>query len=245
MVSVIVLMVSPPWGQSWRLAALSLLTINLSDQVVMLYFLHTELSMNLLEYSICNRPSAWPAGRGLLIQSRSRCWRQIRGSAGPFAPWAINSDSLFVKLCLKLILIYIYKSKKSTSIGSKSDYCLPLSLTHWLTHSCLVDLIDVTLDFEDANSKLLDVFKVADVDAEDMLTTVCLRFWSISLVEILKWNFGRDSETEFQSTCDLKAVTLVRALTPWVRVPLSMFYSQLQRPHDEYFAQLFWTQECQ
>jgi len=28
MVSVIVLMVSPPWGQSWRLAALSLLTIN-------------------------------------------------------------------------------------------------------------------------------------------------------------------------------------------------------------------------
>ena len=50
MVSVIVLMVSPPWGQSWRLAALSLLTINLSDQMIMLYFLRTELSMNLLEY---------------------------------------------------------------------------------------------------------------------------------------------------------------------------------------------------
>ena len=76
------------------------------DQVVMLYFLHTELSMNLLEYSICNRPSAWPAGRGLLIQSRSRCLQQIRGSAEPFAPWAIKSDTLFVKLCLKLILMY-------------------------------------------------------------------------------------------------------------------------------------------
>ena len=40
----------------------------------------------------------------------------------------------------------------------------------------LLDLIDVTLALEDANSKLLDVFKVADVDAEDMLTTVCTRF---------------------------------------------------------------------
>ena len=136
MVSVIVLMVSPPWGQSWRLAALSLLTINLSDQVVMLYFLHTELSMNLLEYyfqqtkclacwlrniigilleySICNRPSAWPAGRGLLIQSRSHCWRQIRGSAGPFAPWTIKSDTLFVKLIL------IYRNPKNPLLSDPS-----------------------------------------------------------------------------------------------------------------------------
>ena len=74
MVSVIVLMVSPPWGQSWRLAALSLLTINLSDQMIMLYFLRTELSMNLLECSIFNRPSAWPTG----------CWsRNIIGISFP------------------------------------------------------------------------------------------------------------------------------------------------------------------
>ena len=37
---------------------------------------------------------------------------------------------------------------------------------HWLTNSCLVNLIDVTLACEDANSKLVEVAIVADVDAE-------------------------------------------------------------------------------
>ena len=48
------------------------------------------------------------------------------------------------------------------------------SLTHSLTDSCLVNLIDVTLACEDANSKLVvvvniasEVVTVADVDAED------------------------------------------------------------------------------
>ena len=34
----------------------------------------------------------------------------------------------------------------------KTDHCLPLSVTHWLTHSWLVDLIDATLACKDANS---------------------------------------------------------------------------------------------
>ena len=33
-------------------------------------------------------------------------------------------------------------------------------VTNSLTHSCLVNLIDVTLAFEDANSKLVDVVTV-------------------------------------------------------------------------------------
>ena len=41
------------------------------------------------------------------------------------------------------------------------------SLTHSLTHSCLVKLIGVTLACEDANSKLVEVVTVADVDAEN------------------------------------------------------------------------------
>ena len=53
-------------------------------------------------------------------------------------------------------------------IGPESDHCLPLSLTHsltdWLTDSCLVNLIDVALACEDANSKLVDVVTVADED---------------------------------------------------------------------------------
>ena len=47
--------------------------------------------------------------------------------------------------------------------------CLSLtdSLTDSLTNCCLVNLIDATLACEDANSKLVDVVTVADVDAED------------------------------------------------------------------------------
>jgi len=36
-----------------------------------------------------------------------------------------------------------------------------------MTHCRLVNLIDVTLACEDAHSKLVEVFTVADVDAED------------------------------------------------------------------------------
>ena len=52
-------------------------------------------------------------------------------------------------------------------IGPESDHWLCLSLTNSLTDSCLVNLIDVTLTCEDANSKLVEVVTVADVDAED------------------------------------------------------------------------------
>ena len=46
----------------------------------------------------------------------------------------------------------------------------------------------MTLAFEDANSKLLDVVNVADVEAEERVDD--------SLVEILKLRFGRDFEAE-------------------------------------------------
>ena len=42
----------------------------------------------------------------------------------------------------------------------------------------------MTLAFEEANSKLLDVVSVADVDADECVDN--------SLVEILKLKFGRD-----------------------------------------------------
>ena len=74
-----------------------------------------------------------------------------------------------------------------------SDHWLTLSLlTNWLTDSCLVDLTDVTLALEDANSKLFDVVSVADdVDTEERVDD--------SLVEILKLRLGRDFEPEFWS----------------------------------------------
>ena len=51
-----------------------------------------------------------------------------------------------------------------------------------LTNCCLVDLIEVTLAFEDANSKLVDVATVAD---EDLVGS--------NLLQISKLRFGKKS----------------------------------------------------
>ena len=48
------------------------------------------------------------------------------------------------------------------------------SLTHWLPNSRLVNLIDVTLAYEDTNLKLVEVVTVADVDAEDHVGNILL-----------------------------------------------------------------------
>ena len=55
-------------------------------------------------------------------------------------------------------------------------------VTHSLTDSCLVNLIDVTLAIEDANSKLVKVVTVTHVDDEKRADN--------SLVQIWKVNFG-------------------------------------------------------
>ena len=49
-------------------------------------------------------------------------------------------------------------------------------VTNSVTHSCLEDLIDVTLACEDAYSKLDEVVTVGDVSDENQLETVCCRF---------------------------------------------------------------------
>ena len=57
------------------------------------------------------------------------------------------------------------KSVGMIFIGPESDHWLPLSLTN----SCLVDFIDVTMACEDANSKLVEVVTVVDVDARKLV----------------------------------------------------------------------------
>ena len=61
----------------------------------------------------------------------------------------------------------IIQRSDSVFIGPESDHWLCLSLTNYLTDSCLGNLIDVTLACEDANLKLVEVVSVTDVDAED------------------------------------------------------------------------------
>ena len=53
------------------------------------------------------------------------------------------------------------------------------SLPNSLTHSCLVNLIDVTLAFEDDNSKLVEVVTVADVDDEKRFYDSCMQIWQL------------------------------------------------------------------
>ena len=44
-----------------------------------------------------------------------------------------------------------------------------------VTNSCLVDLVDVSLGCEDANSNLLDVITVIDIDDEDHVSKSLLQ----------------------------------------------------------------------
>ena len=64
------------------------------------------------------------------------------------------------------------------------------SLTDYLNHSCLANLIDVTLAREDANSKLVEVFTVGDDHAEDNVGN--------SLLQILELTFGPKAELLFR-----------------------------------------------
>ena len=52
-------------------------------------------------------------------------------------------------------------------------------LTHSLTNCCLVDFIDVTLACEDANSKLVEVVTIDDVDDEDRVGNNLLQIWTL------------------------------------------------------------------
>ena len=51
-----------------------------------------------------------------------------------------------------------------------------------MAHSCLVDLIDVTLAYEDANSKLVEVVTGADVDDVVRVGNSLLQIWKLRFV---------------------------------------------------------------
>ena len=53
------------------------------------------------------------------------------------------------------------------------------SLTHSLTDSCLVNLIDVTLACEDGDSKFVEIITVADVSDENRVGNSLLQIWKL------------------------------------------------------------------
>ena len=88
---------------------------------------------------------------------------------------------------LSFIVLYCFKNDQHSICQHESNHCLPLSLyPDSLTKSCLVDLIDPTLVCEDANSKLIEVVTVVDVDAEERV--------GYSLSQIWKLRFGHKAQ---------------------------------------------------
>ena len=83
-----------------------------------------------------------------------------------------------------------FLSDRGRSLATLVSDSLTAKLTNWLTHSFLVDLTEVTLAFEDANSKLLDVVSVADFDTKECVDE--------RLVYISKLMFDRDFEPKCQ-----------------------------------------------
>ena len=59
---------------------------------------------------------------------------------------------------------------------------LPLSLNHSSLErlTCLVDLIYLTVAFENAKSKFVEVVTVADVDTEDNVGNSLLQIWELT-----------------------------------------------------------------
>ena len=99
------------------------------------------------------------------------CLHQSLGSPKTWSSKLLTTWYLENRVVLQWQLYFARLSWKrvnqlmSIFIGPESDHWQCLSLTDWLTDSCLVDFIDVTLACEDANSKLVDAVTVADDDS--------------------------------------------------------------------------------
>ena len=105
------------------------------------------------------------------------------------APLRLGCGKLCCKYCqfLQFINNCCYRTRVRSLAMLVSD-----SLTHSLTNCCLVNLIDVTLRCEDANSKLVEVVTIADVGNSLLIWELTLghkakllfRLWAQGLVKI-------------------------------------------------------------
>ena len=89
-------------------------------------------------------------------------------------------------------------------------------VSNWLTNSLtkcrLVNLIDVTLAYEDANSKLVEVVTVANVGDEDRVGNSLLHTWELRLGNKAKLLFrlwAQGFEVEVQARIEAGGTTLV------------------------------------
>ena len=136
-------------------------------------------------------PSGWPRS---CVPSSRRTWHPRQVS------WGIMFKETFDETTIWNRGIQDLLSDPSPIIGNACQ---------WLTDCCLVNLIDVTLACEDANSNLLRLLLFLMLMLRIMLATICYRFgsWRLvlklnffrlraqGLVKILKLKFRQDFET--------------------------------------------------
>ena len=104
----------------------------------------------------------------------------IQWANSSFFQW--NFSNAAVTSLLRHLLIFIRPES--------NHCCLPLSLTDSPTHSiCLVDLIEVTLTFEDSNPKLVEIVTVADVDVQKRVEDSLMQLWKLKFGHKVKFLF--------------------------------------------------------
>ena len=73
-------------------------------------------------------------------------------------------------------------------------------VTNSLTHSCLVNFIDVTLACEDGNSKLVEVVTVAHVDDEKRVDNSLVQIWRVKFAHKVKF-YDQTSASKSATNC--------------------------------------------
>ena len=84
-------------------------------------------------------------------------------------------------------------AKLRGTVAQSSEFLfrsLAILVTHSLTKSCLLNLIDVTLACGDGNSKLVEVVTVVEVDDEKRVDNSLVQIWKVNFGHKVKFLFG-------------------------------------------------------
>ena len=121
----------------------------------------------------------------------SRSIKVAKNSNGGLAVQPVESGLLLDMCCFQSLNIIqrcnLWLNLMKPIMGPESDHWECLSVTNWLTHCRLVNLIDVTLACEDGNSKLVEVVTVVEVDDEKRVDNSLVQIWKVNFGHKILW----------------------------------------------------------